>query len=96
MLLLSLAQNGILLLAKGYPDPEPRDHLDKHEREKDAVLEHVAAPTGGYVRRVMGRRVGEAATGRGRLVEGRGGAEEEGVEDEAHGEDGAEGSFFFQ
>lgn len=78
------------LLTQCDPDPEPRYHLDKHKGKEDAVLECVTTPAGGHVRRVMRRRVGETAARRGGLVDGGGGSEDESVEEETHGEEGAD------
>lgn len=84
----------LLLLAQRDPGPQPADHLDEYEGEEDAVLEEVAAPRGGCVRgapAVGGGRGGPAAGGGVGAVEGRGGAEEEGVEQEEEGQEEAEG-----
>lgn len=78
-----LLEDGVALLAQGDPDPEPSHHLDEHEGEEKAVLEAVAAPASGEVGRVVRARVGEVAARRGRAVDGRRGAEEEDVGDEA-------------
>lgn len=80
------------LLSEGGPDPEPGDHFEEEECEDDPVLEVVAAPGRGDVVWIIGGWVGKAAARgrRGGLV-GRGGrAEEEGVEQDDHGEEGAE------
>ena len=81
------------LLPQCDPDPEPANHLDKGKGEEDAVLETVAAPGGGVVRRVLGvgRRMSHAAA-RVRVVEWGGGREHEGVEVEAKGDCEADGS----
>lgn len=90
-----------LLFPQGDPHPQPTDHLDKHEGEKDPVLEEIAAPAGGVVR--SGRsalaqlRAGRAhpsvAHGDAFTVQGGGDAKEEGVGGEGEGQEEAEGSY---
>ena len=80
-------------LAERNPNPEPGDHLDEHKGEEDAVLEVVTAPRGrgiGRVVRVRGGMVGEAVARR-RVVQGRGGTEQEGVDEEEQGDEEADG-----
>lgn len=68
------------LIAQCDPDPEPAEHLHKHECEEDAVLEAIAAPAGRHVIRIVsvGRWMGESAAVGGfcRIERGRGGEDE--------------------